>query len=319
MQIPLYTDTFHLERDYLQQMYQLSCYDADKFLINEDRTGEPTYRSPSPFSFAFSLKDNKGKLLLPLMMGRRTPLRGVLAELLWFLSGSRSKKDIVQKFKFPVWGEWGKPDQDDMGPVYGHQWRTWGATDEDPQGFDQITNVIDSIKKDLFSRRHVVSTWNPKELNTMWVALPPCHGLSIQFVVLKDALGVPELHSRVYMRSTDLPVGGVANMIMYSILTHLMAHELNLLPGTVSFFMALPHVYKNQVPALKEWIESFYSVTKLNSCYIEFGTKEWSLKDKNLLIEDFSFYPDDDRDSSQYVFKLLKYEPNKSISFPVSI
>lgn len=313
----LFWNSLDLEKAYVEFSSNLvSLYEP----IQEDRTGVPTFRSSLPLSFSFSLfHPLTKKLQLPLMLGRRTPLRGILAELVWFLRGSRSKKEISEDLNFPIWASWGKENSDDMGPVYGHQWRNWGGNKK-RGGLDQWSKIMNELQRDPFSRRNLMITWNPKELGKQWVALPPCHGIVIQFNNLKTPQGKTVLNMIVYMRSTDILVGGVANIIMYSIIAHLVSKELGYLPGFVSFQMAIPHVYENQKEALGLWRESlFNNVNKQDSNhFITFGEKPFSLKSKDWNIENF-FAKEESDPPDSYILKLSNYNSQPFIKIPVSV
>lgn len=176
----------------------------------------------------------------PLLTTKRVHFKSIVGELLWMLSGD-TNIDYLNNNGITIWDEWA--DQDgNLGPVYGSQWRTW-------QGYeghiDQITQLIDNLKKDPYSRRHVVSAWNPVDIPNM--ALAPCHCL-FQFFV--DDIG--RLSCQLYQRSADLGLGVPFNIASYALLTQLIARETRLKLGEFVHSFGDLHIYANHVDALKE-------------------------------------------------------------------
>lgn len=189
----------------------------------------------------------------PLLTTKKIFFRGVIEELLWFLSGSTDNTKLQEK-NVHIWDEWATSEQcgnfgrkeNDLGPVYGHQWRNFGAIpryDENfdifykNDGVDQISKLVEGIKKNPLSRRHIVTGWNPREADL--VALPPCHTL-FQFYV-QDG----ELSCHLYQRSGDMFLGVPFNIASYAALTHMIAKECSLKPDQLIISFGDVHVYKN--------------------------------------------------------------------------
>lgn len=206
----------------------------------------------------FSLKDS-----FPLLTTKRVFWRGVVEELLWFLRGSTNAKELADK-NVHIWDANGtrefldatgltKNEENDLGPVYGFQWRHFGAQyktmhdDYSGQGIDQIATIIKQIKTDPNSRRIILSAWNPSALTAM--ALPPCHVLS-QFTVNNG-----ELSSILFQRSADMALGVPFNIASYALLTEMLAHVCNLRCGSFVHCIADAHVYQNHVAPLQEQLK----------------------------------------------------------------
>lgn len=221
------------ETEYLKKSLELT----ERPLIL-DRTGVGAHFSRSPWLLEYEVPPGH----FYLMTGRKMFPRSIMTELWWFLSGS-TKLSELKKWNCSIWDEWAKEGQDDLGPIYSHQWRNWGGK------IDQIKHLVDEIKRCPSSRRHVVITWNPVEFAEQWVALPPCHGVMIQAVC--DG----ELHLRITMRSTDLMLGGPWNITSYSIFHELLANEVEMKKGLLTIVMNCPHLYSNHVEGLKQWIK----------------------------------------------------------------
>lgn len=209
-------------------------------------------------------------LILPLLTTKRVFLRAVIAELLWFVSGCTSSNPLSDQ-GVKIWDGNGsrefldsvglsQREEGDLGPVYGFQWRHFGAqyldakADYTGQGVDQLAEVIDKLKNQPYDRRIILSAWNPADLKKM--ALPPCH-MFAQFYVSfpRGADGQPSkrgvLHSILYQRSCDMGLGVPFNIASYAILTHMLAHVSDLTPGTFTHTMGDAHVYLDHVEALK--------------------------------------------------------------------
>lgn len=172
----------------------------------------------------------------PVVTTKKLYWKGVVGELLWFLSGSTNIKFLVDN-NIHIWDAWA--DQNgDLGPVYGKQWR-------DFNGIDQISEVIEQIKINPQSRRLIVNAWNVADLNKM--ALPPCH-MMFQFYVTKDN----KLDCMLYQRSADLFLGVPFNIASYSLLCTMIAQVCNLTPGTFTHTIGDAHIYLNHVEQVKE-------------------------------------------------------------------
>ena len=214
-----------------------------------DRTGTGT-RSIFGHQMRFDLGQG-----FPLLTTKKLHWKSIVAELLWMLSGDTNVRTLQQQ-GVHIWDEWA--DQDgDLGPVYGGQWRFWqgiGGTET-----DQIANVIESLKTDPYSRRHIVSAWNVAEIDDM--ALPPCHVL-FQFYVREETHCDPEadrpvtlrrfLDCQLYQRSADVFLGLPFNIASYALLTHLIAREVGMLPGEFIWTGGDVHLYENHVDQAHE-------------------------------------------------------------------
>jgi thymidylate synthase len=233
------------------------------------RTGTGTQSLFAPRPLKFSLSSTTGTPILPLLTTKRVFLRAVIAELLWFISGSTSSLPLTAA-GIKIWDGNGSREYldsvglahrevGDLGPVYGFQWRHFGAeyvdakTDYTGKGVDQLAEVIHKLKHNPYDRRIILSAWNPKDLKLM--ALPPCH-MFAQFYVSfpKTENGGKEkgsLHCQLYQRSCDMGLGVPFNIASYALLTHMLAHVCDLTPGTFTHTMGDAHVYLDHVDALK--------------------------------------------------------------------
>ncbi|TKA79051.1 Thymidylate synthase [Cryomyces minteri] len=238
-----------------------------------DRTGTGTYSIFAPPQLKFSLSDSAGTPILPLLTTKRVFLHAVIAELLWFVAGSTSSLPLsAQGIK--IWDGNGSRAyldsvgldhraEGDLGPVYGFQWRHFGAayvdatTDYTGQGVDQLAEVVHKLKHAPHDRRIILSAWNPADVKKM--ALPPCH-MFAQFYVSfpregrhgqgeRRPRGV--LHALLYQRSCDMGLGVPFNIASYALLTHMLAHVCALTPGTLTHTMGDAHVYLDHVEALE--------------------------------------------------------------------
>ncbi len=186
----------------------------------------------------------------PLVTTKKILLKSVIAELLWFLTGSKNIKDM----DCHIWDEWARPDGD-VGPLYGYQWVKWDkyeSVDEEKGIYkkthiNQIQNAIDLIKKDPDSRRILVSAWNVSDLDKM--ALYPCHAF-FQFYVVNG-----RLDCQLYQRSADIALGVPFNIASYSALMIMMAQECSLEPGIFTHTIGDAHIYLNHVEGLKEQLK----------------------------------------------------------------
>ncbi|PIH58948.1 thymidylate synthase [Paenibacillus sp. LK1] len=179
----------------------------------------------------------------PLVTTKRIHLKSVIHELLWFLSGD-TNISYLKENGVKIWDDWAD-ENGDLGPVYGSQWRTWEA----PNGekIDQIAAVIDSIKNNPDSRRHLVSAWNVAEINNM--KLPPCH-FAFQFYVAEG-----KLSCMLTMRSVDTFLGLPFNIASYSLLTHMIAQQCDLEVGEFIWSGGDVHIYSNHVEQVKTQLE----------------------------------------------------------------
>ena len=194
-----------------------------------DRTGTGT-RSLFGHQMRFDLAAG-----FPLVTTKRIHTRSVFIELLWFLQG-RTNVRWLQERGVSIWDEWAD-DNGDLGPVYGSQWRSWPAPDG--RHIDQLAAVIETIKTNPDSRRHIVTAWNPAEVDQM--ALPPCH-LMFQFYVADG-----KLSCQLYQRSCDVFLGVPFNIASYALLTHMVAQVTGLQVGEFVWTGGDCHVYNNHV------------------------------------------------------------------------
>ena len=214
----------------------------------EDRTGTGTL-SVFGAQTRYDLREG-----FPLLTTKKVLWQGVVRELLWFLRGSTNVRDELTQHT-PIWDAWAD-DNGELGPIYGHQWRRWGApfvrhagddapltgTRERP-GVDQIAQAIAQIRKDPSSRRIIVSAWNVADIPHM--ALPPCHAF-FQFYVSAGRLDV-----QLYQRSADIALGVPFNIASYALLLMLIAKETGLTPGVLIHTLGDAHIYLNHVEGLK--------------------------------------------------------------------
>jgi len=176
----------------------------------------------------------------PLLTTKKVHWKSVAVELLWFLRGETNVR-YLQGRGVTIWNEWSSPDGE-LGPVYGAQWRSWQGEYHPTTGFpeiDQIRNVVEALKSDPHSRRHIVTAWNPAEIDDM--ALPPCHCL-FQFFVSDGRLSC-----QLYQRSADVFLGVPFNIASYALLTHLIAAEVGLEVGDFVHSFGDVHLYANHV------------------------------------------------------------------------
>ena len=192
-----------------------------------DRTGTGT-RGVFGRQLRFDLSQG-----FPLLTTKKLHLKSIILELLWFLRGDSNVR-WLQEQGVTIWDEWAN-EEGELGPVYGKQWRSWES--KDGRVIDQIANVVQSIKTNPNSRRHIVSAWNPAEVDQM--ALPPCHCL-FQFFVADD-----KLSCQLYQRSADVFLGVPFNIASYALLTQMMAQVTGLQPGDFVHTFGDAHLYHN--------------------------------------------------------------------------
>jgi len=229
----------------MKQYLDLMRHIKDNGTFKGDRTGTGTY-SVFGYQMRFNLADG-----FPLVTTKKVHLKSIIHELLWFLSGDTNVK-YLQDNGVSIWNEWATAEQcarfgraeGELGPVYGHQWRNFGATKNadgsfSPDGFDQIATLIHDIKHNPNSRRLIVSGWNPQEANQ--VALPPCHTL-FQFYVADG-----KLSCQLYQRSADVFLGVPFNIASYALLTMMIAQVCDLGLGDFVWTGGDCHLYSNHL------------------------------------------------------------------------
>ena len=237
-----------------------------------DRTGVGT-RSVFGYQMRFNLAEG-----FPLVTTKKLHIRSIVHELLWFLSGSSNIKYLHDN-GVSIWDEWAD-ENGDLGPVYGVQWRSWPAADG--RKIDQITNLVEGIKKNPDSRRHLVVAWNPAEVDKM--ALPPCHCL-FQFYVANG-----KLSCQLYQRSCDIFLGVPFNIASYSLLTHMIAQQCDLDVGDFVWTGGDCHIYKNHF----EQVELQLSRTPRAYPKLVIGRKPASIFDykfEDFVIEGYDPWP----------------------------
>ncbi len=198
-----------------------------------DRTGVGTL-SLFGHQMRFNLSDG-----FPMVTTKKLHMRSIIHELLWFLKGDTNIQ-YLKDHKVSIWDEWAD-EKGDLGPVYGKQWRSWETADG--RSIDQIAQVIENIKKNPASRRHLVVAFNPGEIDKM--ALPPCHAF-FQFYVANGTLSC-----QLYQRSADLFLGVPFNIASYALLTHMVAQVCDLNPGEFIHTFGDVHLYSNHLDAAR--------------------------------------------------------------------
>ena len=259
--------------------------DLMKKVLNEgqeksDRTGTGTL-SIFGHQMEFDLSDG-----FPLVTTKKVHLKSIVHELIWFLQGS-TNISYLKENGVSIWDEWAD-EKGDLGPVYGAQWRSW--PDGNNGTIDQIQNLIQGIKTNPDSRRHIVSAWNPALVDEM--ALPPCHSL-FQFYVANE-----ELSCQLYQRSADIFLGVPFNIASYALLTHMVAHVCNLKAGKFVHTFGDAHLYLNHLDQAKLQLSRDTKILpqlKLNS------------EVKNIF--DFKFED----------IEIINYESHPSISAPIAV
>jgi thymidylate synthase len=287
----------HEEYQYLDLVKQV----LDHGVHKNDRTGTGTI-SCFGTSMRFTLRNN----VIPLLTTKRTFWRGVVEELLWFIRGDTNAKNL-QKKNIHIWdGNSSREfldklhltdrEEGDLGPVYGFQWRHFGAEyktmhdDYTGKGIDQLEKLIHTIKNNPNDRRMILSAWNPAAFHLM--VLPPCH-MFAQFYVANG-----QLSCQMYQRSADMGLGVPFNIASYSLLTHLLAHCTGLETGEFIHIMGDCHIYSNHVDALRE---------QLSRKPKEFPTLKINTKNTN--IDQFQFSD----------FELCNYKPHKTIKMKMAV
>ncbi|HEY9006079.1 MAG TPA: thymidylate synthase [Ohtaekwangia sp.] len=245
-----------------------------------DRTGTGTL---SVFGRQMRFDLSQG---FPLVTTKKLHLRSIIYELLWFLNGDTNIKYLNDN-GVTIWDEWAD-ENGELGPVYGHQWRSWPA----PDGIqiDQITQVINQIKQKPDSRRHIVTAWNPAEVDKM--ALPPCHAL-FQFYVAEG-----KLSCQLYQRSADFFLGVPFNIASYALMTYMFAQQCDLEPGDFVWTGGDVHLYTNHIEQARlQLSREPYALPTLN------------IKRKPASIFEYQFED----------FEILNYQAHPSIKAPIAV
>jgi thymidylate synthase len=220
---------FVIKENEMRQYLDLLEHVLDHGTAKSDRTGTGTL---AVFGYQMRFDLSKG---FPLLTTKKMHLKSIIHELLWFLKGDSNIR-YLQENGVRIWNEWAD-EQGELGPVYGVQWRAWRGADG--QVFDQISNVVEQIKLNPSSRRHIVSAWNVAEVERM--ALPPCH-LMFQFYVSEGRLSC-----LLYQRSADIFLGVPFNIASYALLTLMIAQVTGLKPGEFVHTLGDAHLYNNHM------------------------------------------------------------------------
>ena len=274
----------------MKQYLDLVQHVMENGVSKNDRTGTGT-KSIFGYQMRFNLEDG-----FPLVTTKKLHLKSIIHELLWFLKGDTNIK-YLQDNGVKIWDEWADKNGD-LGPVYGSQWRNWNN-----DNIDQISNLMEMIKKNPKSRRMIVSAWNPsvlpdtsisfdENINNGKAALPPCHAF-FQFYVANG-----KLSCQLYQRSADIFLGVPFNIASYSLFTHMVAHVCKLKVGDFIHTFGDAHIYTNH-----------FDQVKLQLC--RKPNKLPSLKIKRNVNDIFDFKYDD--------FEILNYNPHPHIKGVVSI
>ena len=221
----------------MKQYLDLMRHVRDHGQPKADRTGTGT-RSVFGYQMRFDLQAG-----FPVVTTKSLHFRSIIHELLWFLAGD-TNVGYLREHGVTIWDEWAD-EGGELGPVYGHQWRSWPTPDG--RHIDQIAAVVDQIERDPDSRRHIVSAWNVADVEHM--ALPPCHAL-FQFYV-----GNGSLSCQLYQRSADVFLGVPFNIASYALLTLMVAHVTKLRPGELIHTLGDAHIYLNHLEQVETQLE----------------------------------------------------------------
>ncbi len=213
----------------MQQYHDLMHHILDRGVRKDDRTGTGTL---SIFGYQMRFDLERG---FPLVTTKKVHLKSIIYELLWFLQGDTNIEYLKQN-GVSIWDEWAD-ENGDLGPIYGHQWRSWPVSNGDT--VDQITVALDQIRNNPDSRRIIVNAWNVGQLQDM--ALPPCHTF-FQFYVAEG-----KLSCQLYQRSADVFLGVPFNIASYALLTMMIAQVCHLQPGTFVHTLGDAHLYLNHI------------------------------------------------------------------------
>ena len=284
-----------------ENVFDIEYLNLLKFILKngtkkEDRTGVGTI---SIFGYQMRFDLQKG---FPLLTTKKVHFHSIFHELLWFLQGDTTI-DYLHRNNVKIWNEWATKEQcerfgrkeGDLGPIYGHQWRNFGASllkdgSYAKDGLDQISWLVKEIKHNPDSRRLIITGWNPKEQDK--VALPPCHTL-FQFYVVNG-----KLSCQLYQRSADVFLGVPFNIASYSLLTHMIAHVCGLGVGEFVHTMGDAHLYLNHLEQVKEQLSRIPKSSP-------------QLKLKRDVKDIFDFRIED--------FEILNYDPHPSIKAPIAV
>ncbi len=256
----------------MQQYHQLLRHILKNGTKKNDRTGTGTL-SVFGYQMRFDLSDG-----FPMLTTKKLHQKSIIYELLWFLKGDTNIKYLNDN-GVSIWDDWAD-ENGELGPVYGHQWRSWPAPDG--QSIDQITHLVNQIKTNPDSRRLIVSAWNVPEVNKM--ALPPCHTL-FQFYVADG-----KLSCQLYQRSADVFLGVPFNTASYSLLTLMVAQVCDLEPGDFVHTFGDAHLYSNHLEQTK--LQLNRELKSLPTMKINPEVKDiFNFKYEDFLLENYDPHP----------------------------
>ncbi len=264
----------------MKQYHELLRHILATGVTKTDRTGTGTL-SVFGYQMRFDLQEG-----FPMVTTKKLHLRSIIYELLWFLKGDTNIKYLKDN-GVSIWDEWADANGN-LGPVYGYQWRSWPG--RNGETIDQISKVIDQIKNKPDSRRHMVTAWNPADVDQM--ALPPCHAM-FQFYVADG-----KLSCQLYQRSCDTFLGLPFNIASYALLTHMVAQQCDLAVGDFVWTGGDVHIYSNHLDQVNTQLSRDpYPLPTLN------------IKRRPSTLFDYQF---DD-------FEILNYQAHPSIKAPIAV